>query len=90
MTVLVVVAGLAAMLWIFSTMPQGRRLLARLGVRTKRGGGAPRDDREYLLRVCDGDPAKVARLLELEREAWPEISEAQAYRRAIRRYLRDR
>jgi hypothetical protein len=76
------------MLWIASTTQHGRRLRNRLGI--GRGSGVPQDDREYLLRVCDGDRDRVARLLDLERRSQPEMTEAQAYRRAIRRHLRDR
>ncbi|MGI9431247.1 MAG: hypothetical protein ACR2PQ_03490 [Myxococcota bacterium] len=76
------------MLWVASTTKQGRRLRSRLGI--GRGSGAPQDDREYLLRVCDGDRDRVSRLLDHERRGQPEMTEAQAYRRAIRRHLRDR
>ena len=84
----IVLLGLAFIVWVASTTPAGRRLRARLGI--DRSGRAPGDDREYLLRVCDGDPDRVARLLDLERRGRPELTEAQAYRRAIRRHLRDR
>lgn len=90
MSALFVVVGLGVILWIFSTMPAGRRLLGRLRVPV-RGSGAPkREDRDYLLRVCDGDAGKVDRLLAHERRNQPDMTEAQAYRRAIRRYLRDK
>jgi hypothetical protein len=78
----------AFIVWIASTTPAGRRWRRRLGI--DRSGRAPKDDREYLLRVCRGDAAQVQRLLEHERRGDPEMTEAQAYRRAIRRYLRDR
>jgi hypothetical protein len=84
----IVVLGVVFVLWVASTTRRGRRLRAHLGF--DRGGGAPVDDREYLLRVCDGDRERVARLLDLERRDRPELSEADAYRRAIRRQLRDR
>jgi hypothetical protein len=74
--------------WIASTTPAGRRWRRRLGL--DRSGRAPREDRDYLLRVCHGDAAQVERLLERERQDNPEMTEAQAYRRAIRRLLRDR
>jgi hypothetical protein len=84
----IVLIGVAFILWVASTTPAGRRLRKRL--KLDRSGQPARDDREYLLRVCDGDPARVERLLELERKGRPELSEVQAYRRAIRRHLRDR
>ncbi len=87
---LVVVLGVAVIAAIVSTTPLGRRLRAALPFRALRAGRAPRKDREYLLRVCEGDPARVERLLAEARRHDPEMSEAQAYRRAIRSYLRDR
>jgi hypothetical protein len=84
----IVLICLAFIVWVASTTPVGRRWRRRLGL--DRSGRAPKDDREYLLRVCNGDAAQVQRLLEHERRGQPEMTEAQAYRRAIRRYLRDR
>ena len=84
----IVLICLAFIVWVASTTPAGRRWRRRLGL--DRSGQAPKDDREYLLRVCNGDAAQVQRLLEHERRGHPEMTEAQAYRRAIRRYLRDR
>lgn len=84
----IVLICVAFIVWIASTTPAGRRWRRRLGL--DRSGRAPRDDRDYLLRVCNGDAAQVQRLLEHERRDRPEMTEAQAYRRAIRRLLRDR
>ena len=84
----VVLICVAFIVWIASTTPTGRRWRRRLGF--DRSGRAPRDDREYLLRVCNGDAAQVQRLLDRERRDHPEMTEAETYRRAIRRYLRDR
>ena len=84
----IVLICVAVIVWIASTTPTGRRWRRRLGL--DRSGRAPREDRDYLLRVCHGDAAQVERLLERERRGHPEMTEAQAYRRAIRRLLRDR
>jgi hypothetical protein len=84
----VVVLGLAFVVAVLLTTPAGRRLRQRLPIAALRSGRAPKDDRTYLLRVCEGDRARVAELLEHEREKYPELSEAEAYRRAIRRHLR--
>jgi hypothetical protein len=84
----VVVLGLAFVVAVLLTTPAGRRIRQRLPIAALRSGRAPKDDRTYLLRVCDGDRARVAELL--EREGYPELSEAEAYRRAIRRHLRPR
>jgi hypothetical protein len=85
---LVVVLGLGFVAAVVLTTPAGRRWRQRLPIAALRAGRAPKEDREYLLRVCDGDPARVAALLGRERETDPELSEAAAYRRAIRRHLR--
>ena len=84
----IVLICIAFIVWIASTTPTGRRWRRRLGL--DRSGRAPREDRDYLLRVCHGDAAQVERLLERERQGHPEMTEAQAYRLAIRRLLRDR
>jgi len=84
----IVLICVAVIVWIASTTPTGRRWRRRLGL--DRSDRAPREDRDYLLRVCDGDAARAERLLERERRDYPEMTEAQAYRRAIRRLLRDR
>ena len=89
-TWLVVVLGLVFVIAVLLTTPAGRRLRQRLPVAALRSGRAPKEDRDYLLRVCEGDPTRVATLLEREREGFPELSEADAYRRAIRRHLRPR
>jgi hypothetical protein len=85
---LVVVLGLGFVAAVVLTTPAGRRWRQRLPIAALRAGRAPKEDREYLLRVCDGDPARVASLLAQEQETDPELSEAAAYRRAIRRHLR--
>ena len=86
----VLVLGVAVIGAIFATTPAGRRLRARLPVAGLRAGRAPKQDREYLLRVCHGDAERVARLLDLARSPNPEMTEAEAYRRAIRAHLRDK
>ncbi len=87
---LVAALGIAVIVAIYATTPSGRRLRSRLPIGRLSPGRAPKEDREYLLRVCDGDAARVARLLDLERSRNPDMTEAEAYRRAIRTHLRDR
>ena len=84
----IAVLGVGVALWLASTTRAGRRLRARLRL-PGTPGRPPHEDVEYLLRVCDGDPARVARLLE-EASRGREVSEAEAYRMAIRMHLRDR
>ena len=77
----------AAVLAIFATTTPGRRLVAKLGLRGPVAGGAPGEDVEFLLQRCRGDAAEVARRVAAERERFPALTEADHYRRAIRRLL---
>ncbi len=87
LTVLLVVVVAIA---IFLTMPTGKRLADRLGLRLPGKGGASQEDRDYLLRVCNGDPNELHSRLAQARRNNPDMSEADAYRRAIRTHLRDK
>jgi len=81
--------GVAVMVWLASTTKTGARLKARFGM-LDGPGRAKDEDVDFLLRVCDGDASRVARLLEEARRGRPEMTEAESYRRAIRMHLRDR
>jgi hypothetical protein len=80
---------LAAVIALFLTTPAGKRIAARLGIRVRGKESAPREDHEYLLRVCGGDYDRLRAMLDEARRHNPDMSEAQAYRRAIRTHLRD-
>jgi hypothetical protein len=75
---------------IYLTTPAGRRLSDRLGLPTpgRRKDRAPAEDQEYLLRVCGDDPERVARLLDEARRHNPGMTQAEAYRKAIRKMMR--
>jgi hypothetical protein len=88
-TWLVLLVATAVLLLVVAGTEAGQRARRHLHLPTLKGR-APRKDREYLLRVCSGDRDRVARLLELAHQHNPDMSEAEAYRRAIRSYLRDR
>jgi hypothetical protein len=83
-----VLLGAAVIGAILASTPAGRRVRRRLPLASLRPGSAAKEDRDYLLRACDGDPREVERLLDAARARNPEMSEAQAYRRAIRAHLR--
>ena len=87
---LLIAACLAAMWWIFSTTRAGKKLARRTGLPAPRKDRAPQADRDYLLMVCGGDKAAVKRLIDQARAGDDEMTEAQAYRRAIRAHLRDK
>ena len=81
---------LAAVFAIYATTPGGQRLLAGLGLRRFVKGAAPSEDLDYMLRACGGDRAEVERRLAAERERNDTLSEAQLYRKAIRRLMNER
>jgi hypothetical protein len=83
-----VLLGAAAIGAILASTPAGRRFRRKLPLASLRPGSAAKEDRDYLLRVCNGDPRQVERLLEAARARNPEMSEAEANRRAIRAHLR--
>ena len=84
----VLVAGAVAA--IFVTMGPGQRLVKRVGLRRLQKGAAPDEDRDYLLQACAGDATEVEARLEAVRVRYPDWSEAQLYRRAIRAVMNER
>jgi len=75
-------------LWIFATTPAGKRLIDRAGLKLPVKGRARPEDHDYLLSVCGGDVEELVRRLADARRRNPDMSEAEAYRRAIRAHLR--
>jgi len=75
---------------IFLTTDAGKKLLETLGLHSLSSSAPPKEDREFLLRVCGGDPREVARRLDVERQRNPTLDTAQLYRRAIRSHMNDR
>jgi hypothetical protein len=78
---------LVVVLAIFATTKPGRRVAAALGLRDAVAGAATSEDVDFLLGRCKNDPIEVARRVEAERERFPDLCEADHYRRAIRRLL---
>jgi hypothetical protein len=78
---------LAAVLAIFATTRIGRRVAVRIGLRDHVAGAASSEDVGFLLRRCGNDRVEVARRVAVERDRSPDLSEADHYRRAIRRLL---
>jgi len=92
-TLLGVLVAAAAIVFILLTMPAGRKVAERLGLPqlgAARAGRVPKEDRDYLLRVCGGDAAEVERRLTAERERFSDLSEPEIYRRAIRTHMQSR
>lgn len=88
--VLIAVVVLLLVLAIYLTTPGGQRLLSALGLHRFVKDAAPAEDRAYMLRVCGGDHAEVERRLQSERARNDALSEAQVYRKAIRRLMNER
>lgn len=84
---LVVIAATAA---IFATTRPGREIAKRIGLRDRVRGAAPSADLEYLLDACEGDRALRERRIAAERERFPDLSEAEHVRRAIRKVFAER
>jgi hypothetical protein len=82
--------AIAGVLAIFLTTPLGRRLMAALGIHGKLVDRVPAEDRDFLLRVCGGDPVEVERRLAAARGANARLDLAQQYRKAIRSYMNSR
>ena len=75
---------------IFATTSRGRELAKRIGFRDHVKGAASHGDVAYLLDACGGDKDEVARRIEFERSRVPDLSEAEHYRRAIRKVFAER
>ena len=86
---MLILAALAT-LAIFATTKPGREIAKRIGFRDRVKGAAPSQDVAFLLDACGSDAGEVARRIEFERERLPELTEAEHYRRAIRKVLSER
>lgn len=87
---LMLVLAIGATLAIFATTRPGRELAKRIGLRDRVPGAASSEDVAYLLDACGGDRHEVARRLEVERDRFPDLNEAEHYRRAIRKVFAER
>lgn len=89
MRILVILIGVLALGALFLSTAPGRRLGERLGIPPLRGR-APKDDRSFLLKACQGDRSQLVARLAAERDRWPDASEAELYRKAIRSWFQQR
>lgn len=90
MRYLTVLFVLGCVVAIFFTTRRGKRLAKEWGLSLPGKGNAPQEDHDYLLRICGGDVEELKRRLDATRKHNPELSEAGAYRRAIRDHLKDK
>ena len=90
MQTILLVLAVVATLAIFATTAAGREAMKRLGFRDRVPGAASSEDVAYLLSACGGDRGAVERRLAVERERYPDLTEAEHYRRAIRKVFAER
>lgn len=89
-TGLMLLVAVVAVLAIFSTTGRGRRWLRVMGVSDFKTKSIPPEDVDFLFDACGRDSSEVCRRLETERSRYPDLDEAQIYRKAIRREIRAR
>ena len=87
LTAIAIAVGVAA---LFFSMASGQRFAKRFGLRRLQKDAAPDEDRDFLLSACGGDSAAAAACLDAVRERYPDWTEAQLYRRAIRGVMNER
>ncbi len=90
MDALLLLIVLAATLAIFATTRPGHALRKRIGLRDGVPGAAPHRDVAFLIDACGGDRDEAARRVASEQARVPDLTEAEHYRRAIRRALAER
>lgn len=86
----VLLLAILGTLAIFATTRSGREVMKRIGLRDRVPDAASSDDVDYLLSACGGDRGEVERRLAVERERFPELTEVEHYRRAIRKVVNER
>jgi hypothetical protein len=82
--------AIVATLAVFATTRLGKTVATRLGFRDHVAGAASSEDVAYLLSACDGDRAELERRIAFERARYPDLSEAEHYRFAIRKVFSSR
>jgi len=87
---LLLLLAIIGTLAIFATTTRGREIMKSIGMRDRVPGAAPSDDVAYLLSLCRNDEGEATRRLGLEREQVPDLTEAEHYRRAIRKVRTER
>jgi len=90
MEILMLIFAVVGTLAIFATTRAGREVLKRTGLRNRVSDAAPSEDIAYLLSACEGDRQEVDRRIDLERARLPDLTEAEHYRRAIRKIMSEK
>jgi hypothetical protein len=84
------VLAVLATIAIFATTKPGREIAKRIGFRDHVSGAASSEDVAYLLSACHDDHAAVERRIDAEGRHYPDLTEAEHYRRAIRKVFAER
>lgn len=90
MSALILVLAVAGTLAIFATTKRGQSIAKQIGFRDRVPDAAPTEDVDFLRSACGGDRSEAERRLAAERERFPELTEAEHYRRAIRKVMAER
>lgn len=90
MDVLILAVAVIATIAVFATTRPGREIAKRVGLRDRVAGAASSEDVAFLRSACGGDRALAEERVRFERERLPELTEAEHYRRAIRKVLAER
>lgn len=89
MTAFTLLLALIGTIAVFLTTKRGKEVAKRVGLRDRVSGAAKSEDVSYLLSACEGDRSEMKRRIETERARFPDLTEAEHYRRAIRRVMTD-
>jgi len=87
---LLLLLAIVGTLAIFATTQKGREVMKSIGFRDRVPGAAPTEDVAYLAQLCAGGSEEIERRLATERERFPDLTEAEHYRRAIRKARAER
>jgi len=87
MTLWMLALAVAVTIAVFATTKPGREIAKRIGFRDHVPGAATSEDIAYLLSACHDDRALLERRVEDERQRFPALTEAEHYRRAIRKVM---
>ena len=87
MTLWMLALVVAVTIAVFATTKPGREIAKRIGFRDHVPGAATSEDVAYLLSACHEDHAALERRVEAERNRFPDLTEAEHFRRAIRKVM---
>lgn len=90
MTLVMLVLAISVTIAVFATTTQGREIAKRIGFRDYVPGAATSQDVAFLLSACHDDRAVLEKRIETERLRYPDLTEAEHYRRAIRKVFAER